>query len=77
MKCDDDTFVNVPNILHVLSGGTLPVYKSTILYYDRQSVNSLSPKNRLPISKNLLVGYKFCSAKPVSDVSIWHKLKNP
>lgn len=73
MKCDDDTFVNVPNLLHVLLGGTLPVLKSTISFYDKISVNAKNSKNRLPESKYLLIGYKFCSAKPISDVtSKWY-----
>lgn len=69
MKADDDTFVNVPNLIHVLLGGTLPVYKSTISFFDKISVNAKSGKNRLAENKYLLMGYKFCSAKPISDVS--------
>lgn len=73
MKCDDDSFVNVPNLVHVLLGGTLPVYKSTISFYDKLSVNAKSAKNRLVENKFLLMGYKFCSAKPISDVtSKWY-----
>jgi beta-1,3-galactosyltransferase 1 len=73
MKSDDDTFVNVPNLIHVLLGGTLPVYKSTISFYDKTSVNAKSGKNRLSENKYLLMGYKFCSAKPISDVtSKWY-----
>lgn len=73
MKCDDDSFVNVPNLVHVLLGGTLPVYKSTISFYDKLSVNAKSGKNRLVENKFLLMGYKFCKAKPISDVtSKWY-----
>lgn len=73
MKCDDDSFVNVPNLVHVLLGGTIPVYKSTISFYDKQSVNAMSVKNRLVDNKLLLMGYKFCSVKPISDVtSKWY-----
>lgn len=73
MKCDDDSFVNVPNLIHVLLGGTLPVYKATISFYDKISVNAKSGKNRLAENKYLLMGYKFCSAKPISDVtSKWY-----
>lgn len=69
MKCDDDTFVNVPNLIHVLLGGTVPVYKSTIPFYDKISVNARNNRNRVIESKYMLMGYKFCSAKPVTDVS--------
>lgn len=73
MKCDDDSFVNVPNLLHVLLGGTLPVYTSTISFYDKLSVNAKSTRNRLAENKYLLLGYKFCSARPISDVtSKWY-----
>lgn len=73
MKSDDDTFVNVPNLVHILLGGTVPVYKSTVSFYDKISVNAKSGKNRLAESKYLLLGYKFCSAKPISDVtSKWY-----
>lgn len=56
MKCDDDSFVNVPNLIHVLLGGTLPVYKATISFYDKISVNAKSGKNRLAENKYLLMG---------------------
>lgn len=76
MKCDDDSFVNVPNLIHVLLGGTLPVLKSTISFYDKISVNAKNSKNRLAENKFLLMGYKFCSAKPISDVtSKWYSPK--
>lgn len=49
------------------------MYKATILFYDKQSVNAKNPKNRLAENKFLLLGYKFCSAKPISDVqSKWY-----
>lgn len=73
MKCDDDSFVNVPNLIHVLLGGTVPVYKSTVSFHDKLSVNARSSRNRLAENKYLLMGYKFCSAKPISDVtSKWY-----
>jgi beta-1,3-galactosyltransferase 1 len=67
MKCDDDTFVNVPNLVHVLLGGTIPVYKSTISFYDKSSINARNSKNRLVDTKYLLVGFKFCGARPIVD----------
>lgn len=68
MKSDDDTFVNVPNLLHVLLGGTLPIYNDTYFFHDDVSVNVLSPKNRIVKSKYLLLGCKFCESKPIVDV---------
>uniref|UniRef100_A0A182K0K2 Hexosyltransferase n=1 Tax=Anopheles christyi TaxID=43041 RepID=A0A182K0K2_9DIPT len=69
MKCDDDTFVNVPNLLHVLLGGTVPLYKAAISFYDTNTVAVKSPKNRLTVGKHLLTGFLFCEAKPIGDTS--------
>uniref|UniRef100_A0A182RQM3 Uncharacterized protein n=1 Tax=Anopheles funestus TaxID=62324 RepID=A0A182RQM3_ANOFN len=69
MKCDDDTFVNVPNLLHVLLGGTVPLYKAAISFYDTNTVAVKSPKNRLIVGKYLLTGFLFCDAKPIGDTS--------
>lgn len=72
MKCDDDTFVNIPNLLHILLGGTIPVYNSTIEFFDPITIKVLSPSNRL-ITKNLLTGYLFCMVKPIADItSKWY-----
>lgn len=49
MKCDDDTFVNVPNLLHVLLGGTMPAYNATIHMFDQNTIRTRSPRNRLRI----------------------------
>lgn len=69
MKCDDDSFINVPNLVHVLLGGTVPVYKSTISFHDRGSINAVSFRNRLSENSQLLMGYMFCDAKPIADVT--------
>lgn len=69
MKCDDDTFVNVPNLLQVLLGGTVPLYKASIPFYDRNTVSVKSPKNRLVEVRRLLTGFLFCEAKPITDTS--------
>ncbi|XP_053679819.1 uncharacterized protein LOC128730765 [Anopheles nili] len=69
MKCDDDTFVNVPNLLHVLLGGTVPLYKAALSFYDSNTVAVKSSKNRLVAGKHLLTGFLFCEAKPIVDTS--------
>ncbi|XP_039451236.1 beta-1,3-galactosyltransferase 2-like [Culex pipiens pallens] len=69
MKCDDDTFVNVPNLLQVLLGGTVPLYKASIPFYDRNTVAVKSAKNRLVQVRRLLTGFLFCEAKPITDTS--------
>jgi hypothetical protein len=66
VKCDDDTFLNIPNLLHVLTGGTIPIYNSTIAFYDKLSINNKVKRNRLQ-TKNVLTGFLFCGVKPVSD----------
>lgn len=70
---DDDTFVNLPNLIHVLLGGTIPLYNATISFHDRESIIVKSAKNRLTNNKNLLLGHLFCGVKPVADVtSKWY-----
>ncbi|XP_033253176.1 uncharacterized protein LOC108158497 [Drosophila miranda] len=43
LKCDDDTFVNVPNLLHFLLGGSVPLYNDTLDYHDRYTFLVKSP----------------------------------
>lgn len=69
MKCDDDTFVNVPNLIHTLLGGTVPVYKATMPEYDEKSIKTLSSANRLTKTTDLLIGRKFCKSKPIGNTS--------
>ncbi|XP_055587075.1 uncharacterized protein LOC129739590 [Uranotaenia lowii] len=69
MKCDDDTFVNVPNLLQVLLGGTVPLYNASLAFYDSLTVAVKSNKNRLPETKRLLTGFLFCGVKPIADTS--------
>lgn len=69
MKVDDDTFINLPNLIHVLLGGTVPLYNASVSFHDRDSVLVKAKKNRLVDTKNLLLGHLFCGVKPVSDVS--------
>lgn len=69
MKCDDDTFVNVPNLLHYLIGGTIPIYNATVQYHDIISYKVMSPANRLNLLHNFLMGYMFCFVKPVANIS--------
>ncbi|XP_055524830.1 uncharacterized protein LOC129718261 [Wyeomyia smithii] len=69
VKCDDDTFVNVPNLLQVLLGGTVPLYKASIPFYDRNTIAVTAKKNRLVEVKRLLTGFLFCEVKPIADTS--------
>lgn len=71
MKCDDDTFVNVPNLMHVLLGGTIPVLNATIKTYDEFTIMVKSSTNRLMMTRELLIGSKFCHAKPIRYRSKW------
>lgn len=68
MKCDDDTFVNVPNLLHVLLGGTVPAYEANKRYFGKVSIHTLSNRNRLQHQSSLLLGRKICHAKPIRNV---------
>lgn len=67
MKSDDDTFVVVPNLVHVLLGGTVPAYNATNGRYDQLDGLALDSANRLEITENLLIGRQFSRAIPISD----------
>ncbi|XP_031639478.1 beta-1,3-galactosyltransferase 1-like [Contarinia nasturtii] len=67
MKCDDDTFVHVPNLIHFLLGGTVPVYNYTLQRYNQKTIRTLSAANRLHQYENLLIGTRFCKSKPIRD----------
>lgn len=69
MKCDDDTFVNVPNLIHFLLGGTIPVYKATLHRFNEQTIQTLSSENRLSKYEDLLIGFRFHNARPIDDTS--------
>lgn len=64
MKCDDDAFVNVPNLIHILLGGTVGVYAATLSHHSDQTKNTLWPENRLRKFDNLLMGCGMCNQKP-------------
>lgn len=68
MKSDDDTFVNVPNLIHHLLGGTVPVYRATQREFSRRAAQTLSSTNRLKDYDNLLIGCMYRNVKPIHDV---------
>lgn len=68
MKVDEDNFLNVPNLIHYLLGGTVPFYDATLNRHKDQNnqnvMDTLDPKNRLTQHENLLVGSLLCHIKP-------------
>lgn len=67
MKTDDDAFINVPNMIHVLLGGTIPVYKSAVPYYDEKSIFATRENNRLTNKSNLMLGSKYCNKGRITN----------
>ncbi|XP_016971527.2 beta-1,3-galactosyltransferase 1-like [Drosophila rhopaloa] len=61
-KADDDTFVNVPNVVHILLGGTVPVYKVS-------KKNPIGHQSRLTATSGLMVGRKRDGEKPIKDMN--------
>lgn len=73
MKCDDDTFLNLPNLMHVLLGGTVPIYEDTLKLY---TGGSLQQRNSMEVGGSSLMGFLFRNAKPIRDVtSKWYAPK--
>nr|XP_017104294.2 beta-1,3-galactosyltransferase 1-like [Drosophila bipectinata] len=54
LKTDDDCFVNVPNLIHILLGGTIPAYKS-----------HRKKQDRLTATRGVLMGHAFNKNKPI------------
>lgn len=54
MKIDDDIFLNVPNLIHFLLGGSIPVYSVTKNLYD----NATAEEKRLIDYEGLLLGFR-------------------
>lgn len=69
LKVDDDTFVNIPNLLHVLTGQMLPLYNATLHFYDYLRLDENQNVEKYRSTTNLLLGHRFCGVKPVSDLS--------
>uniref|UniRef100_A0A336LD06 Hexosyltransferase n=1 Tax=Culicoides sonorensis TaxID=179676 RepID=A0A336LD06_CULSO len=56
IKTDDDIFLNVPNLIHTLIGGTIPAYSSLKYFYNDRTIDVLNTKNRIEMKKGLLMG---------------------
>ncbi|KAH8331236.1 hypothetical protein KR067_013085, partial [Drosophila pandora] len=54
LKADDDSFVNVPNLIHILLGGTLPTYRP---HHKMQF--------RLTATSGVFLGHKLSDIKPI------------
>lgn len=67
MKCDDDMFVNVPNLIHFLLGGTVPALNATLPHFNYQTVRTWLPINRFKYHENVLVGLLFCRHIPIMN----------
>lgn len=68
MKVDDDSFVNIPNLIHFLLGGTIPFYNVTLNWLKGQNnqniMDPLDASSRLTRYEDLLVGSLRCHLKP-------------
>ncbi|XP_017069418.1 beta-1,3-galactosyltransferase 1 [Drosophila eugracilis] len=66
-KCDDDTFVNVPNVLHFLLGGTIPVNKITANYHYANTYKVTLPIKRLTARTEVMYGRQYCNVPPLTN----------
>lgn len=72
MKCDDDTFLNIPNLVHVLLGGTVPIYTDTFKLYTAATVK----RSGWLEGDRELMGFLFRNARPIRDIaSKWYAPK--
>ena len=69
MKTDDDMFVVVPNLVHVLLGGTIPLYDATLSLLNNRTRRTLDPTNRMETTENLLMGYLMSGYYPNRDIT--------
>lgn len=67
MKTDDDTFVNVPNLIHILLGGTMPLYDVTKDVFNEDAADPLSSNNRLTNFTDLLFGCLYTNVRAIRD----------
>lgn len=68
MKSDDDTFVNIPNLIQFLLGGLVPAYDASakLIKSHRSNLYCGSPStNHLNKFDELLIGARFCNAEPI------------
>ncbi|XP_017011010.3 beta-1,3-galactosyltransferase 1 [Drosophila takahashii] len=66
-KCDDDTFVNIPNVLHFLLGGTIPLNKDTVGFHYRNTYQVTSPRKRLTARREVMYGRQYCNVPPITN----------
>ncbi|XP_037713623.1 beta-1,3-galactosyltransferase 1 [Drosophila subpulchrella] len=66
-KCDDDTFVNIPNVLHFLLGGTIPLNEVTVGYHYLNTYQVTSPRIRLTARRGVLYGRRYCNVPPITN----------
>lgn len=68
MKVDEDNFVNIPNLIHFLLGGTIPFYDATLKRHREQNnqniIDTRDSRSRLSQYEDLLVGSLLCHIKP-------------
>jgi beta-1,3-galactosyltransferase 1 len=73
MKCDDDSFVNIPNLIHVLLGGTVPLYNEVLKYRLKDRYKAQKYQFRINHTEHLIMG-RFVHNHPVNRDSnyLWY-----
>lgn len=74
MKCDDDSFIHVPNLLEILHGKIVPAYETKTLFDGIfESKTARNFEEPVTANENLLLGYVFHESNPHANFeSKWY-----
>lgn len=64
MKTDDDVFINIPNLFHILLGGSLPAYEETSDLFEDDKTLDIT---RAISHKHFILGKKHFQPKTIRD----------
>jgi beta-1,3-galactosyltransferase 1 len=68
LKCDDDSFINIPNLVYTLNGGVLPAANLDLSFNTNfEFEDEIYFESPVSETDSLLLGYVHHDVSPVSD----------